>query len=102
MPTRLRSNNRFKYVETIIWKWHTIPPKQNVGRFTPQRNRFMSLEDAILNFLKRHPNARRAEIRRGLDAVVGEATVWRHLKALNLARKVEVEGRGPATPYRLS
>ena len=62
----------------------------------------MSLEDAILNFLKRHPNARRAEIRRGLDAVVGEATVWRHLKALNLARKVEVEGRGPATRYRLS
>jgi len=62
----------------------------------------MSLEDAILNFLKRHPNARREEIRRGLDSVVGKATVWRHLKALHVARKVEVEGRGPATRYRLS
>lgn len=62
----------------------------------------MSLEDAILSYLKQHPNSRREEIRRGLGSTVGEATVWRRLKALRVARKVEVEGRGPATRYRLS
>lgn len=63
----------------------------------------MSLsENAILDFLKQHKAARREEIRRGTDPTAGEATVWRHLKVLLVARKIEVEGRGPATRYRLA
>jgi Fic family protein len=63
----------------------------------------MSLsEDAILDFLKQQKSARREEIRRGLDPGASETTVWRHLKVLLAARKIEVEGRGPATRYRLA
>lgn len=59
-------------------------------------------EDAILDFLKQHKSARRDEIRRGLDAEASETTVWRHLKILLAAHKIEVEGRGSATRYRLA
>lgn len=59
-------------------------------------------DDEILAFLKQNKTARRDEIRRGLDQTSGESTVWRHLKGLLEAKKIEVEGRGPATRYRLA
>lgn len=57
---------------------------------------------AILDYIFEHPGARRREILRNAAPDSSETTVWRALKRLVAADKLEVTGRGPATRYSLA
>jgi Fic family protein len=59
-------------------------------------------EQALLDYIAAHPGAARAEIRKNVASEAGETTVWRALKALVDAGKLEVTGRGRATGYTLA
>lgn len=59
-------------------------------------------EQAVLEFLRRHPDASRSQIRAGVAPDRSEATVWRALKTLVERGSLSVVGRGPATRYRLA
>jgi Fic family protein len=66
-------------------------------------DRFMPLSDqAILDYIAAHPGARREDIRRHAAPDASDTTVWRALKRLVAAAKLEVSGRGPATAYTLA
>jgi Fic family protein len=63
----------------------------------------MPLSDqAILEYIAAHPAARREDIRRDAAPDASNTTVWRALKRLVDANKLEVSGRGPATAYTLA
>ena len=59
-------------------------------------------EQAILEYVRRHPDVRRSQIRAGVAPERSEATVWRALRGLVEKGSLSVVGRGPATRYRLS
>ena len=59
-------------------------------------------EQAVLEYVRRHPDVRRSQIRASVAPDRSEATVWRALKALVEKGSLSVVGRGPATRYRLS
>lgn len=59
-------------------------------------------EHALLDYIAAHPGAGRDEIRRNVAPDAGETTVWRALKALVEAGRLEVTGRGRATGYALA
>jgi Fic family protein len=59
-------------------------------------------EQAILGFIAANPGAGRNEIRRRAAPDSGETTVWRALKRLVEAGRLEVTGRGRATGYSLA
>ena len=59
-------------------------------------------DQAILDYISEHPGARRREILRNAAPDSSETTVWRSLKRLLAAEKLEVTGRGPATRYSLA
>ena len=63
----------------------------------------MPLSDrAILDYISEHRGARRGEILRNAAPESSETTVWRSLKRLVAANKLEVHGKGPATRYNLA
>ena len=63
----------------------------------------MSLaEQALLDYIAAHPGAGRDEIRKNVAPDAGETTVWRALKALVEAGRLEVAGLGRATGYTLA
>lgn len=57
---------------------------------------------AILDYVAAHPGAGREDIRGHVAPRADKATVWRRLKALAVAGKIEVTGKGRATGYRLA
>jgi Fic family protein len=59
-------------------------------------------DQALLDYIAAHPAARREDIRRHAAADASETTVWRALKRLVSANKLEVSGKGPATTYTLA
>lgn len=59
-------------------------------------------EQALLDYIAAHPGAGRDEIRKNVAPDAGETTVWRALKALVEAGRLEVAGRGRATGYTLA
>ncbi|MCC5992918.1 MAG: Fic family protein [Rhodobacteraceae bacterium] len=63
----------------------------------------MALSDqAILDYIARHPGAGRDAIRRSVASDVSETTVWRALKRLVDEGRLEVAGRGRATGYTIA
>ena len=63
----------------------------------------MPLSDqAILDYIAAHPGARREDIRRHVARDVSPPTIWRALKRLVEAKKLEVSGKGRATVYTLA
>ena len=63
----------------------------------------MALSDqAILDYIAAHPGARRADIRRHIAPDASSPTVWRALKRLVDANKLEVSGQARASGYRLA
>lgn len=63
----------------------------------------MPLSDqAILEFIAAHPDARREDIRRHAAPDASDSTVWRALRKLLDEGRLEVSGKGPATAYRLA
>ena len=58
--------------------------------------------EAVLEFVRAHPDVRRGEIRAGVAPHRSEATVWRTLKALVESGALSMAGRGRATRYRLA
>lgn len=63
----------------------------------------MSLTDqAILDYIADHPGAGREDIRRHVAPSMSAPTVWRALKRLVDAGKLEVSGKARATGYRLA
>lgn len=59
-------------------------------------------EQAILDFVRRNPEAARGQIRAAVAPDRSEATVWRVLKALVERGILTVTGRGPATRYQIA
>ena len=59
-------------------------------------------EQTLLDYIAAHPGAGRNEIRRQAAPDAGETTVWRALKRLVEAGRLEVTGRGRATGYSLA
>ena len=59
-------------------------------------------EQAILDFVRRNPEAARGQIRAAVAPDRSEATVWRVLKTLVERGILTVTGRGPATRYQLA
>ncbi len=59
-------------------------------------------EQAVLEFVRKHPDASRSQIRAGVAPRRSEATVWRTLKRLVEQGALTVAGLGPATRYRLA
>ena len=62
----------------------------------------MVSDQAILDYIAANPGARREDIRRYAAPDASDATIWRALKRLLAADKLEVSGRGPATTYTLA
>lgn len=60
------------------------------------------IDQRILDYLSDHPQARREAIKRAAAPDASETTVWRTLKQLSAANKVEVAGRGRATQYSIA
>ena len=62
--------------------------------------RFMSLSNqALLDYIAAHPQARRAQIRTGVAPHASTATLWRALSRLIAEGKLEQTGRGRSTGY---
>ena len=59
-------------------------------------------DQAILDYLASHPGAGRAAVRRHVMPDASAPTVWRALKLLVDAGRLDVTGRGRATGYRLA
>jgi Fic family protein len=59
-------------------------------------------EQTLLDYIAAHPGAGRDEIRRLATPESSETTVWRALKRLVEAGRLEVTGRGRATGYTLA
>ena len=59
-------------------------------------------EQAILDYIARHPGAGREAIRKHLAPDASKATMWRALKKLVDGNKLEVTGKGRATAYYLA
>ena len=63
----------------------------------------MALSDqAILDYIAVHPDARREDIRRHAAPNVSGTTIWRALKRLLDENKLQVSGKGRGTGYRLA
>lgn len=61
-----------------------------------------SIDQNILEYIAEHPNARREDIRRSVAPRSSDTTVWRALKRLVEADKLEVSGKGRATGYAIA
>lgn len=61
-----------------------------------------SIDQKILEYIAENPNARKDDIRRNAAPRSSDTTVWRALKKLLEAGKLEVSGKGPATSYAIS
>lgn len=59
-------------------------------------------DQAILDYIAAQSGARREAIRRHAAPGASETTVWRALKRLVDANRIEVTGKGPATSYSLA
>ena len=67
------------------------------------RLRFMtSIDQDIMDYLASHPGAGREAIRRGAAPKFSDTTVWRALKGLVEAGRLEVSGEGRATRYKIA
>lgn len=63
----------------------------------------MPLSDrAILDYITEHPGARRSALLRNVASDSSATTVWRSLRRLVAANRLEVYGKGPATRYRVT
>ena len=59
-------------------------------------------EQAVLDYIAEHPGARREAIRRAAAPGSSDTTLWRALKRLVDAGRLEVSGRGRATIYTIA
>lgn len=74
-----------------------------LNRFTEPRLRFMaSIDQDILDYVAAHPESGRETIRRGAAPDSSDTTVWRALKRLVGAGRLEVSGKGRATVYTIA
>ncbi|MHC9237387.1 Fic family protein [Pseudooceanicola sp. 502str34] len=61
-----------------------------------------AIDQSILDYIAAHPRARREAIRRGAAADASDTTIWRALKRLADAGKLDISGRGRATEYTIA
>lgn len=74
-----------------------------LNRFTEPRLRFMaSIDQDILDYVAAHPESGRETIRTGAAPDSSDTTVWRALKRLVGAGRLEVSGKGRATVYTIA
>ena len=59
-------------------------------------------DQAILDYIAAHPDARREDVRRNVASEVSPPTVWRALKRLVEEGRLEVSGKARATGYSLA
>lgn len=61
-----------------------------------------SIDDDILAYVASHPGSGRGAIRKGAAPQAGDTTVWRALKRLVEAGRLEISGEGRATRYTVA
>ena len=59
-------------------------------------------DQAILDYIETHPGSGREDIRRNTAPDVSETTIWRALKRLVDANRIQASGKGRATGYTLA
>ncbi len=60
------------------------------------------IDRAVLTYVSKHPGCARSEIRREVAPEASTSTVWRALRRLVDAGKLEVVGEGRGTRYRVA
>jgi Fic family protein len=62
----------------------------------------ISIDQAILDYIAKHPGSQRDAIRRGAAPTASDTTVWRALRRLLDSGKLETAGQGRATNYTIA